>query len=139
MARVVVKRGDSLLLNCTRTDAETAAGATVAVGLSGWAPIELAVQISVEPASTPTLSLTGLKNPTEIRVFDAGTTTEIAGQEDVTTGTFEWVYDPDEYSSVDIAVLSLGYQNLRLTSVALGTSDVTIPVQQQLDRQYQNP
>lgn len=133
MARVVVKRGDSLLLNCTRTDAGTA------VDLTGWMSLHFAAQVTVEPSSTPTLRLTGLKNPTEVRVFDGGTTTAVAGQEDVTTGTFEWVYDPDEYSSVDIAVLSLGYQNLRLTSVALGTSDVTIPVQQQLDRQYQNP
>lgn len=135
-AGITIREGEAVALVSA---AETAAGATAAVGLSGWMSLHFAAQVTVEPSSTPTLRLTGLKNPTEVRVFDGGTTTAVAGQEDVTTGTFEWVYDPDEYSSVDIAVLSLGYQNLRLTSVALGTSDVTIPVQQQLDRQYQNP
>jgi hypothetical protein len=57
----------------------------------------------------------------------------------VTSGTFSWVYDPELYPLVDISILALGYQNTRLTNIALGFTDVTIPVQQQLDRQYRNP
>jgi hypothetical protein len=135
-ADITIREGEIVALVSA---AETAAGATAAVGMSGWASFHFAVNISVEPKATPTLSLTGLRNPTEIRVYDAGTTTEIAGQEDVTLGTFSWVYDPDAYPSVDISILSLGYQNLRLRGIALGFTDVTIPVQQQLDRQYANP
>lgn len=135
-SQYVLREGESLAIVSA---AETAAGATVAVGLSGWSSFEFAITLSVEPKLTPTLSITGLRNPSEIRVFRGGTTTEVAGQENVTSGTFSWVFDPDDVSSVDIAVLSLGYQNIRLTSIALALADVTIPVQQQIDRQYLNP
>jgi len=135
-SNLTVREGEIIALVSA---AETAAGATVAVGMSGWCSVHFSVVISVEPKSTPVLSLTGLKNPTEIRVFDAGTTTQVAGAENVTGGTFSWEYDPEATPSVDIAILSLGYQNTRLLNVALGYSDVTIPVQQQIDRQYLNP
>jgi hypothetical protein len=85
-----------------------------------------------------TLTLTGLKNPTEIRVYNAGTATEIAGQENVTSGTFTTGIDGATYTSIDISVISLGYQNTRLLSVSMA-SDQTIPVQQVVDRQYLNP
>lgn len=85
-----------------------------------------------------TLELTGLKNPTEVRVFDAGTTTAIAGTENVTSGTFSASIDATAYSNVDISIISLGYQNIRLLSIDV-TSDISIPVQQAIDRQYANP
>lgn len=135
-SNITIREGEIIALVSA---AETAAGATVAVGMSGWSSLYFAATLSVEPKSTPTLSLTGLKNPTEIRVFNAGTTTQVAGEENVTSGTFSWVYDPEAVPSVDIAILSLGYQNTRLLNVALGYTDITIPVQQQLDRQYLNP
>lgn len=91
------------------------------------------------PLDLGTLTLTGLKNPTEVRVFDAGTTTEIDGQEDVTSGTFTAAIDVSSYPSVDISILSLGYQNTRLLAQSIGAAGLTIPVQQQLDRQYGNP
>jgi len=50
------------------------------------------------------------------------------------------VFDPDDFpGGVDIAILSLGFLNLRLLSVALDSSDLLIPIQQQIDRQYLNP
>ncbi len=135
-AGITIREGEGVALVSA---AETAAGATAAVGVSGWSSFEFAVTFDVEPKVTPTLTLTGLKNPTEVRVFRGGTTDLLAGEENVTTGSFAWTFDPDDASSVDIAVLSLGYQNLRLTGIALALADVTIPVQQQLDRQYLNP
>lgn len=91
------------------------------------------------PLATNGLTLTGLKNPTEIRVFDAGTTTEIAGQESVTSGTFTTEIDAGTYPAVDISIISLGYQNTRLLNVDISAGDVSIPVQQVIDRQYLNP
>jgi hypothetical protein len=93
---------------------------------------------TVSLVNSTTLELTGLKNPTEVRVYNAGTTTEIAGAENVTTGTFSTGIDAAAYPSVDIAIVSLGYQNLRLLSINMAT-DRSIPIQQQLDRQYLNP
>ena len=43
------------------------------------------------------------------------------------------------YPTVDIAILSLQYINVRLEGIDLSGGDVSIPVQQQIDRQYENP
>jgi hypothetical protein len=39
---------------------------------------------------------------------------------------------------VDISIISLNYQNIRLLNQTLSLADLTIPVQQQIDRQYGN-
>jgi hypothetical protein len=85
-----------------------------------------------------TVTLTGLKNPSEVRVFNAGTTTERAGTgaETVTSGSHSFSLPAS--TAIDITILSLGYQNLRILnySTAITTS---LPVSQVLDRQYSNP
>jgi hypothetical protein len=85
-----------------------------------------------------TVTLTGLKNPSEVRVFAAGTTTELAdtGAESVTDG--DHAFSVGSGVAVDIAILSLGYQNLRILNYST-TSNATVPVSQVLDRQYENP
>jgi hypothetical protein len=98
----------------------------------------LTFQDNLFPLDTNTLTLTGLKNPTEIRVFEAGTTIEVGGQETVTSGTFSTQIDAGTYPLVDISILALGYQNTRLLGVSMVSGDVSIPVQQNIDRQYQN-
>jgi hypothetical protein len=135
-AGITLRPGEGIALVSA---AETAAIAT-AVGLSGWNAYELTFVFDVEPLFEPTINVTGLTNPSEVRIYEAGTTTLLAGQENVTTGTFSWTYDPEVVTDVDIAILSLGYQNIRLLNQSLpATSDLTIPVQQQTDRQYVNP
>jgi hypothetical protein len=104
---------------------------------SGWPSLSFQAIVDSEPQINPTLVLTGLKNPTEVRIFSAGTQTELTGQENITGGTFTWSYDPDAVTSVDISILALGYQNTRLLAIAT-TGNVNIPVQQQVDRQYAN-
>ncbi len=80
------------------------------------------------------LTLTGLQAGSEVRIYEAGTLNEIAGQETINSGIFT---TPVEVPSVDIVVLSLGFQNLRLTSVDT-TADAVLPIQQIADRQYRN-
>lgn len=87
---------------------------------------------------TNQLEITGLINPSEVRVYNAGTTTEVAGQENVTTGTFTAQIDAATYPTVDISIISLGYLNRRLTSFSMAT-DRSIPASQTIDRQYLNP
>lgn len=82
------------------------------------------------------ITLTGLKNPSEVRVYSAGTQTEIAGQENVTGGTF--AFSVGSGVQVDISILALGYQNQRILAYST-TTDTSLPVSQQLDRQYLNP
>jgi len=88
--------------------------------------------IIVNPA---TLTLTGLQNPTEVRIYDTGTTTEVAGQEDVTSGTFS---TDILVEAVDVVIHSLGFQYKRLTNINTSGGDVNLPIQQRIDRQYLN-
>jgi hypothetical protein len=132
---ITVREGEGIALV---SGAETAV-TTTAVGTSGWASFYFSATIDIEPKISPTLQITGLQANSEVRVFVAGTTIEVAGQENIVSGSFAWIFDPDENPAVDIAILSLGYQNLRLLNVALSLADISIPVQQQVDRQYLNP
>jgi len=93
---------------------------------------------TVTVVNSVTVTLTGLKNPSEVRVFNAGTTTERSGTgaEDVTGGTHAFSLPAN--TSVDISVLSLGYQNMRILAYSTPTS-ATLPISQVLDRQYLNP
>jgi hypothetical protein len=86
--------------------------------------------------SNISITLTGLKNPTEVRVFNTGTTTEIAGQENITIGDFS--FSVGASVALDISILSLGFQNLRILNFSSAV-DTSIPIQQQVDRQYENP
>lgn len=116
------------------SSAELATG-TTAVAVAGFTAFSFGCDIQTQDFIE--LTLTGLQNPSEVRIFNSGTTEEIAGQNDVTSGTFTAVLDTANYPVVDIAILSLGYQNLRYTGLTVGTG-LNIPVVQQVDRQYQN-
>jgi len=85
-----------------------------------------------------TVTLTGLKNPSEVRVFTAGSTSEISGTgaENVTDG--DHAFSVPVGTDVDIVILALGYQNMRILGYSVD-ADATLPIAQQLDRQYANP
>lgn len=92
---------------------------------------------SIESVSVSnTLSLTGLQANTEIRIYAAGTSTELAGVENSTT-TFEWNFSTIQ--NVDIAIMNVQYEYIRFENFALSNSDITIPIQQRFDRNYSNP
>ena len=114
----------------------TATSGSVSVAVSGGAiPTYTSDGVSVTMTLSTTLTLTGLENNTEVRVYDQGTTTEVAGSENVTSGSFTTGIS---VSSVDIVIHALGYLNQRLTNVDTSTNR-TIPIQQTIDRQYNNP
>lgn len=81
-----------------------------------------------------TLTLTGLQPNSEVRVFDAGTTTEVAGVENSGT-TFSANI---AVSSVDIVVHNLSYEYLKIEG-ADTSANLTLPIQQRFDRNYNNP
>lgn len=80
------------------------------------------------------LTLAGLQVNSEVRVFIAGTENEIAGIENSGT-SFSANISVD---SVDIVVHSLAYEYLRSDGVDT-TGNLTLPVQQRVDRNYNNP
>jgi hypothetical protein len=82
-----------------------------------------------------TLTLTGIEPGTEVRVYEAGTTNEVAGVESTITGTEAFGIST---SAVDIVIHSLGELHKRIKNVDTSTNR-NIPIQQFLDRQYENP
>ena len=81
-----------------------------------------------------TLTLTGLQPNSEVRVFNAGTTTEIAGVENSGTSFTANISS----ASVDIVVHSLGFEYQKISG-ADTSSNLTLPIQQRVDRNYSNP
>jgi hypothetical protein len=85
-----------------------------------------------------TLTLTGLKVNSEVRIYQHNTTTEIDGVEDSGT-SFAFSYDYQDNYFVDIVVHNLGYLYWRLDNYQLAATSAPLPVSQQIDRQYTNP
>jgi hypothetical protein len=86
------------------------------------------------------LTLTNIVSGSEVRILSSSQTppVELDGtQESGTEFTFNYTFATGFF--IDIVVLELGYKYLRLSDVELGASDTSIPVQQQLDRVYNNP
>lgn len=81
-----------------------------------------------------TLTLTNVKTDTEIRVFEAGTTNEVAGQETVTTGTFSAVIS---VPLVDVRIVSLNYKITSFKSLSIN-KNVSIKLEQFYDNNYRN-
>jgi hypothetical protein len=79
------------------------------------------------------LTLTGLQPNTEVRIYEVGTETEVDGVENV-TGTFSSFL---LLNAVDISIVSINFENIRLENVNTSV-DVSLPIQQVFDRQYEN-
>lgn len=80
-----------------------------------------------------TLTLTGLQANSEVRVFNAGTTTELAGVENSGTSFTANI----SANTVDIVIHSLGYEYQKIQG-ADTSSNLTLPIQQRIDRNYSN-
>jgi len=84
------------------------------------------------------LTLTGLIADSEVRIYEHGTTTEVAGVEDSTT-TFEYDYTFAASTYIDIVVHKADYKYVRVDNYLLGSGDASLPIQQIFDRNYSNP
>lgn len=85
------------------------------------------------------LTFTGLVSGTEVRIYDAGTTTENGTGVESSTTTYTYSYSYTGDKLVDITIFNIQYIPIRYTNFTLGSSNNTIPVQQQYDRNYLNP
>jgi hypothetical protein len=87
---------------------------------------------TVSPDSV--LTLTGLQANSEVRVYAAGTTTEIAGVENSgTTFTDATI----AVNSVDIIIHNVSYEYQKIEA-ADTSGNLTLPIQQRFDRNYRN-
>lgn len=81
-----------------------------------------------------TLTISGLVSGSEVRFYEAGTTTELAGIE--SSGT---VFSSSvQAASVDARILALGYENKAIKAIDMSGGDVTAVAGQVIDRQYRN-
>jgi len=84
-----------------------------------------------------TLSMSGLVSGSEVYVYLFSDLTELAGNDNV-TGTFSWNYNANS-ANIFITVTKPGYKWLRYDNLQLGSSGITLLVQQQADLGYLNP
>ena len=90
------------------------------------------------------ITVTGLQDLTEVRIFDSATTgpqTELAGIENATDGTEgnrSFTFSLPVGTTVDIVLISVQYENERLDDFTLSVSQ-DLPFEQTFDRNYENP
>lgn len=85
------------------------------------------------------VTLTGMYDGTEVRVYATGTTTELAGIEEATDGTVNdrsFTFSLSAGTIVDIAIHSINYEHIRLTEYEVPSSTSSVPIQQRFDRNY---
>ena len=92
----------------------------------------------IASTSSSTLTITGLKTGSEVRVYRSSDLEELTGIEN-SENTFSWGFSVTGTVTVEIAILHLEYQYMRLYDIILSSSDVTIPIQHIKDRNYNNP
>jgi hypothetical protein len=89
--------------------------------------------------STVSVTVTGLKDNTEVRVLQFGTNTELAGIESATTGTTDnrsFTFSLSAATAVTIKIHSLLYEHISVNYTVPGSA-ASIPIQQRFDRNYQ--
>lgn len=88
------------------------------------------------------ITLTNMKDNSEVRVYSAGTTTEIAGIEVATAGTANertFTFSASAGALVDIRVFNVQWISDDLLNFTIPASSSEIPIAQRFDRVYANP
>jgi hypothetical protein len=121
-------------------DINNTSGSSVVVNVSGGGTASgvtyTGSAVSVQSAAT--LTLTGIQDNSEVRIYAAGTQTELYGIENKSSGV-DPAYSYTTPQAVDIVVHNLDYQYWRLANYSLSSSDASLPVSQVTDRNYLNP
>jgi len=127
--------GTYTITNSTIEEVVNTSGGTVDILLGPNSSINTNTGPNINVLVPPSvLTLTGLQLNSEVRVYEAGTTNELAGVENSTTVFTASIDAP----SVDIRIASLQYIYIKISAVDT-SSDTTLPIQQQFDRNYENP
>lgn len=94
------------------------------------------------------VTLTGMKDFTEVRVLDVTTDpanpTILVGIENVVSASVgandnDFAFSLAAGTTVDIAIHSIQYEYVRISNFTVPTSDTEVPIQQRFDRNYSNP
>jgi hypothetical protein len=90
------------------------------------------------------VTLTGMRDFTEVRVIESGTTVELAGIENVVSASVgaddnDFTFLQPAGTVVDINLVNIRYVIQRISAFEVPNSDTSIPITQQFDRNYSNP
>lgn len=91
--------------------------------------------------STVSVTLTGMRDQTEVRVLEFGTNTELAGIENATDGTVDdrsFSFSLSAATATSIKIHSLQYEHISI-DYTIPSDAASIPIQQRFDRNYLNP
>ena len=115
---------------------------TLNVSSGGSTPTIRTAGATVVVNNNINVTLTGLKDNTEVRVYTNDTTTELAGTEDATSGTTNnrsFSFSLTAGTVVDIRIYAVGYVPADLLNYTIPNADTSVPIQQVADRWYTNP
>ncbi len=126
--------GTYTFANCNISKVTNSSGGNVTISNDG-SIIQTNTGPNITIVQPPALlTLNGLQPDTEVRIYEAGTINEIAGVENSGTSFSASI----SISSVDVVVFNVQYLPIRLESVDT-TVNTTLPIQQQFDRNFENP
>lgn len=97
---------------------------------------------SVNVVASTNVTISGLKDSSEVRVMAAGTDTELDGIDSATVGTTDdrsFTFAISAGTSIDIFIVSVLYENIEIYGYTVPSSDAELPQQQRFDRVYLNP
>lgn len=115
-------------------------GGAVTLNISGGTvpTVRNGAGASTTVVASVTVTFTGLRNPTEVRVYtrdgSGASATEVAGNDSVTSGSFS--FSSTAGTHLNVIIFALGYQPVNLIDFVVPTADSSIPITQVLDRQY---
>ncbi len=92
--------------------------------------------------NTVNVTFDKLRDNSEVRIYEAGTTTELDGIENATAGSADnrnFTASVQASTSVDYVIHNNNYEYIRVEGFTWPTADQTINIQQRLDRNYSNP
>jgi hypothetical protein len=121
-------------------DINNTSGSAVTVNVSGGGTASgvTSTGSAVTVQSAATLTLTGVVDGSEVRIYAHNTTTELYGLESKAAGV-DPAYSYTSAQAVDIVVHNVDYNYFRLVNFSLPSSDSSLPIAQVFDRNYLNP
>lgn len=87
-------------------------------------------------AGQATLTVSGVISNSDVVIYTAGTTTKLQDDQDITGTTSTYTYTFSAGTFVDIKVYRDGYVPFFVYGFELGSTSATLPVAQQIDRNY---
>jgi len=136
--------GYSLTVDADKAIFVNIATGSMTINISGGTGVTAASHVRtagcvITVSADVTITFNKLKENTEVRIFLAGTTTEIAGIEDATAGTldnrsFSWAQPAT--TLVDYQLINKQYKILRVEGYEVPATDTSIDIQQQYDLNY---